>query len=140
MPESPEAPTGQAVRSLPGNVVFITPNGPVGIQAEIADEPSEWQQGLMFREHLGENEGMLFVFPAEQVQKFWMKNTLIPLDIIFISAGNRVVDVQTALPCTKDPCTLYVSKEPTQYVVEVNAGFAVQNQVRTGDEVVLGSR
>ncbi|MEK6967515.1 MAG: DUF192 domain-containing protein [Nanoarchaeota archaeon] len=104
--------------------------------AEIADSPAEQQQGLMFRESLPANKGMLFVFNDSEPRTFWMKNTKIPLDMIFIDANWRVVSVvKTATPCISDPCQLYNSTKPAKYVLEVNAGEAVEKGVKVGTRV-----
>ncbi len=117
------------VPALP-SVVFHAVKGDVSVSVEIADSPEEWGRGLMFRESL--DGGMLFVFPDEKERVFWMKNTKIPLDIIFISSDMRVVSIVTAVPCTEDPCSTYPSKVPAKYVVEVNAGFADKNGITEG--------
>jgi len=78
----------------------------------------------MYQESLAQNEGMLFVFERVGEYSFWMKNTLIPLDIIWLSSDYKVVDVQTALPCKADSCTSYIPKAPAQYVLEINANLA----------------
>ena len=67
---------------------------------------------------------MLFIFQQERPQSFWMKNTLIPLDMIFISADLVIVDITTMNPCKTDPCPDYTSKQPARYCLEVNAGYA----------------
>ncbi len=66
------------------HVIFETPKGETSIRVEIADDPAERAKGLMFREHLAQGDGMLFVYEAPQPASFWMRNTLIPLDIIFL--------------------------------------------------------
>lgn len=116
-------------------VTFHAVNGDVPVIVEIADSPDEWAHGLMFRESLAENEGMLFIFPGEKERVFWMKNTRIPLDIIFVSADNKVVNVVIALPCIADPCPTYSSNVPAKYVVETNAGFAARNGVIEGTRI-----
>jgi uncharacterized protein len=97
---------------------------------EIADSPEERATGLMNREFLGEAEGMLFIFPDEQKRSFWMKNTLIPLDLAFISSDFVVVDMVTLEPCV-DVCNSYTSKEKATYVLEVNkdSGIAVGDTI-----------
>jgi uncharacterized membrane protein (UPF0127 family) len=91
---------------------------------EIADTAKEQQQGLMDRESLGENAGMLFVFSEPNFHNFWMKNTLISLDMIWINKQSEVVRVLTAQPCVADPCTVYKPEILATYVLELNAGSA----------------
>ncbi len=102
------------------------------IRIEIVDEPIEMAKGLMFREKLCANCGMLFVFGRDMPQSFWMKNTLIPLDMVFIDSNFVVVDVLHADPCIKDPCEHYNSQKPAKYVLEV-----VQN---TFDTELIGKK
>ena len=90
------------------------------IYVEIVDSVEERKNGLMFRKSLCENCGMLFIFKEEEKLSFWMKNTLIPLNIIFISEDLKVVDMATLEPCRKDPCETYTSKEKALFVLEVN--------------------
>ena len=94
--------------SDPNHSVIVILNNKT-INAEVADSPDEWQKGLMYRESLAENSGMLFVFPEEAERSFWMKNTKIPLDAIFVSANLTVVNVRTMEPCYEDPCRNYES-------------------------------
>lgn len=112
-----------------------TPAGETIVHAEVADEPSELQEGLMFREVLEENEGMLFVFKEEARHRFWMKNTLIPLDMVFIAANGTIVDILQADPCPQEPCETYGPKEEARYVLEVNQGFSEEHRVGEGDSV-----
>ncbi len=116
------------------NQVIINGNK---IAVEIADEPQEHSLGLMHRKHLDENKGMLFIFNDEQIRNFWMKNTLIPLDMLFISKDSVIVDIIEAEPCRKDPCSLYPGKEPAKYVLEVNKGHSSQKNIRIGDKVTF---
>ncbi len=90
----------------------------------------------MFREKLEENEGMLFIFPppARKIS-FWMKNTLIPLDIIFIDQEKKISEVIPAYPCKKDPCPLFTSHKTVQYVLEVNQGFSQKHSLQKNLEV-----
>lgn len=88
---------------------------------EIANTPSKRQQGLMYREKLANNECMLFKFPKEGDHSFWMKNTLLSLDIIWIDQNKNVVDFITAHPCLDSPCPIYRSEKNAKYVVEVLA-------------------
>ena len=91
----------------------------------------------MFREKLEENNGMIFIFEQENEIAFWMKNTLIPLDIIFIGKNFKIVDIKNAVPCKQDPCQLYKPQKSAQYVLEVNSGFAEKNGIKVNDEVEI---
>jgi uncharacterized membrane protein (UPF0127 family) len=114
--------------------------GLIKINVEIADDNNERGKGLMFRERLDENAGMLFVFEDEQYQTFWMKNTLIPLDIIFIGRNLQIADIKNAEPCKTEDCALYKSSKPSMYVLEVNGGFSARNGIRIGDKIILNGK
>ncbi|MDQ4102080.1 MAG: DUF192 domain-containing protein, partial [Thermoproteota archaeon] len=104
---------------------------------EVPDDVEEYMRGLMFKQHLPWNAGMLFAFNNEEPRAFWMKNTLIPLDMIFVSDNSEIVDIiEKVPPCEQDPCPIFPSGEPAQYVLEVNAGFVEQNGVQIGDRLV----
>jgi uncharacterized membrane protein (UPF0127 family) len=62
---------------------------------------------------------MIFMFPQEDMYDFWMKNTLIPLDMIRLDSGYAIVDIQEAVPCTQDPCSIYQAKQKARYIVEL---------------------
>jgi len=109
----------------------------VRIFVEVPDDGEEHMRGLMFRQHLPWNGGMLFAFNSEESRAFWMKNTLIPLDMIFVDDNSEIVDIiENVPPCEQDPCPVYPSEEPAQYVLEVNAGFVQQNAVQVGDRLI----
>lgn len=116
---------------------FIKPAGKdTVIQVEVADTPEALAQGLMGRVRLEENKGMLFVFPEDILLTFWMKETLIPLDIIFVSKEHEIIDViSNAPPCKASPCSIYSSTAKGRYAIEVNAGFAGLNLIKVGDKV-----
>ncbi|MDR0650181.1 MAG: DUF192 domain-containing protein [Candidatus Peribacteria bacterium] len=78
----------------------------------------------MFRETLADNAGMLFIFDQEDHHSFWMKNTLIPLDILRLHSGLQIVDIQQAQPCEADPCPSYLPSSSAQYVLELNQGIS----------------
>ena len=118
-------------------ITLSTDNGNIEVMAEIADNIMSRSRGLMNRTSLGENSGMLFVFDGDKTRNFWMKNTLIPLDVIFVDSSLNVVDIQTMVPCESDPCTVYKSAAPAKYALEVNAGFVEKNGVKVGDKVSL---
>jgi uncharacterized membrane protein (UPF0127 family) len=103
--------------------------------AEIADTPARWREGYMFRREVGENEGMIFVFPVADFHPFWMKNTLVPLDIIWMDDGFRVLHVETAPPCRADPCPSYGPPRKARFVLEVRAGSAKQDGLKIGDQL-----
>lgn len=114
----PEPDAGGEVFRIP--VSIEGSNGRVTIQAEVADSSEERSKGLMFREHLGENEGMIFLFPQEAQQSFWMRNTLIPLDMIFIRADHTILGiVENAEPRTDTPRSV---PGRSQFVLEIAGG------------------
>ncbi len=94
------------------------------IFVEIADTPYKQSIGLMNRKKLEDNSGMFFIFNNEQIREFWMKNTLIPLDMIFLDKNFKIVNiVKNATPCKILNCEVYSSLFPSKYVIEVNSGF-----------------
>lgn len=99
---------------------------------EIADDADERAQGLMGRKYLARNEGMLFVFAAENVQTFWMKNTQVPLDVLFFDASGTFVSRVKMPPCFADPCPSYLSAGRALTALEINAGVADMLHVGSG--------
>lgn len=88
----------------------------------------------MERTAMPATHGMLFVFPDAQPRTFWMKNTLIPLDMLFFDSNRKLVAIQAnAAPCHADPCALYPSGAPARYVLELNAGTAAKLGLHVGD-------
>jgi uncharacterized membrane protein (UPF0127 family) len=115
------------------------PRGRV-IAAEIADTPAKVARGYMYRTRVGERDGMIFVFPVPDVHPFWMKNTLVPLDMIWMDEEFGVLHIQpSAPPCKADPCPSYGPPRKAAYVLEVRAGTAAEQGLRVGDrlEIVL---
>jgi len=101
------------------------------IDIEIADDDAERAQGLMFRDSMPENAGMLFLMETEEPQSFWMKNTILSLDIMFVNADRRIVSIhKNCKPYSLDQIE---SGKPAMYVVEVNAGYAERHGLKTGD-------
>ena len=86
---------------------------------ELAQTPQERSRGLMFRKSLCDNCGMLFIFDTEERRPFWMLNTYLPLDIVFIDRRQVVVDIKRASPCPGMPCPDYLSSSKAKYVLEV---------------------
>jgi len=100
---------------------------------EIADTPAARQQWLMHRSSLPQNAGMLFVFDRLGSHGFWMKNTLIPLDIIWMDENFVVVDTATMTPCIADPCPTYTHDWQAAYALEINAGVVEEYGIQQGD-------
>jgi YVTN family beta-propeller protein len=112
----------------------------IPVYVDVANDPEEQSRGLMFRNSMEWNNGMLFVYEDVEHLSFWMKNTYIPLDMIFVDKDLRIVDIkEDAQPCPlqEDICPSYPSKQPAKYVLEVNSGFVQQNGIRVGDILYL---
>ncbi len=123
----------------PASIREIFINGHVFV-LEIADTPAERALGLMHRESLAEDAGMLFVFSAERTLNFWMKGTLISLDILYIDAEGVVVDIRTMHPQPGVPDSelrSYPSAAPAQYALEINAGLAESHGFTVGDQAYV---
>ncbi len=116
-------------------LVIHSATGDHQVKVEVVTQPADQAQGLMYRRSLAKDSGMLFVFRQEEPQGFWMKNTLIPLDMIFISRNLVIVDITTMQPCRTYPCPSYTSRQPAQYVLEVNAGYCRSHSIAIGDKV-----
>lgn len=116
-------------------------NSIILVEVEIADELQEQIKGLMFRQDLDWDDGMLFVYESEKKRSFWMKNTLIPLDMLFIDADFRIIDIKEDVqPCKTESCPTYPSMFPAKYVLEVNAGFVMTNNIKIGDSVMWNTK
>jgi uncharacterized membrane protein (UPF0127 family) len=124
-------------KTLAHAIVTIVAATNITYNVEVADTPDSRNLGLMRRDHLDADAGMLFVFDSQAPRYFWMKNTLIPLDILFISAKGAIVDIQAMTPCANDPCPLYASKAPAKYAIEINAGEASSKGIKEGQVVLL---
>ncbi len=105
--------------------------------AVAANEP-ERERGLMFRQELAENQGMLFINPDIARRGIWMKNTLLALDVLFLSGDGNIVSMLKDLPpCRKDPCRIYDSKLPARYMLELPAGSIAKYLINVGQTVSL---
>ena len=105
---------------------------------ELASTPEEQALGLMFREELADDRGMLFIFPVERMRSFWMKNTRIPLDIFYFDSDLKLVNVvENAKPCKTRSCKPLLSAAPARYVLELNAGKAAELGVKPGDALEI---
>lgn len=106
-------------------------------EVEIADNDASRAQGLMFRDKMADGHGMLFIHDYEEPQAYWMKNTRIPLDILYFDTGRRLVTQQRDVPpCSAgDACPIYPSNAPARYVLELNAGQAAKLKLQDGSEI-----
>ena len=113
---------------------------------ELAKTPAERERGLMQRKELDKNKGMLFIFNTDGIYSFWMKDTLIPLDMIWINSDNKIIyiaqGVQPCLPARAgetSACPLITPLAKAKYVLEVNAGISNAEGFKIGDEAKLAS-
>ncbi len=121
-----------------GTVTFSN-NLSIGI--EVADTEEQRQRGLMQRTSLESDRGMLFVFDQAARQGVWMKNTLIALDVLFLSEQGQITEILNDLqPCPRDPCPIYVSKSAAKYMLELQAGFIDSHHVEPGQTLQLEYR
>jgi uncharacterized membrane protein (UPF0127 family) len=127
-----DAPANSQTTTMP-KVFLSTPGGDVAVSVEIVATEAKIQRGLMFREHLPPDHGMLFLMEGEKSWSFWMRNTLIPLDMIFIGKDMKIAGiVENAEPRTE---TFREVKAPSMYVLEVNGGYCAAHKVSAGASV-----
>jgi uncharacterized membrane protein (UPF0127 family) len=108
------------------------------VSAEIADTMTKQMRGLMGRKSLPQNQGMLFVFDEPAVRKFWMFNTSIPLDMIWMDSNKKIIYIEADVqPCPILNCTSYGPNKPAQYVLEVNANYTTKNNISVGDTIAF---
>lgn len=133
---NPPAPAASSSASTLSRVVILETKGrTIRVEVEVARQPKERAQGLMFRRELGAYHGMIFLFDTEEIQSFWMQNTYIPLDMIFINQAMQVVGVvENAEPLTS---TARQVDKPSRYVLEVNGGFAKTHGIGPGTKVIF---
>jgi uncharacterized membrane protein (UPF0127 family) len=121
-----------------GTATITTRSGAkVVVQVEIARTSAERQRGLMYRRTLPAKAGMVFVFSQAVSNGFWMKNTLIPLDIAFYDSRGRILRILTMQPCRRDPCKVYDPGVSYRAALEVNAGSFRRWEVKAGDRIVV---
>ena len=132
--ECPKDPDFNGVKMAEASVTFLDAPGTPKIVVELAVTQVERRKGLMFRTHLGENSGMLFVFSGqERIRSFWMHNTCIPLDMIFLAEDGVIVGIIENVPTLNDERRSLDC--PSKYVLEVNAGWSRRHGVRAGQRV-----
>ena len=132
------APTTAAAGGRPTAEYRLEPtDGPaVTVRLEIAADPAARARGLMGRREVPEGTGMVFLYPEDVTEAFWMKNTLVPLSIAFVAADGRVVSVAEMTPCEADPCPSYAPAGPYRYAVELAGGAFPAAGVGEGARVV----
>jgi uncharacterized protein len=130
------ARTEDRISELPTVTIHASCGERVRVWVEIADSPVKRYIGLRGRESMPEDQGMLFVFPAEGPHTFTMADTPLPLSIAFIDSERRIIDIQDMEPFDDEPPG-YESAEPAQYALEVNQGFFEERGVKVGDRVEL---
>ena len=127
----------RAQYSAAGRAEAVFPDKTV-VALEVARTEPERSRGLMFRTSMPEQAGMIFLFERPGVYPFWMKNTLISLDMFWTDTTGKVVWIAESVPpCQADPCPEYPPKAVASYVIETNAGFAKRHAVKVGDVVTL---
>lgn len=121
-------------------VSIATRNGDVEFLVEVAKTQEEQAKGLMYKKSLEKTGGMLFILDKPRTVNFWMKNTLIPLDMIFINENFKIVHVEYhAQPCPQgsSTCPFYSSNIPIKYVLEIGADLAKMNNIEPGNDVII---
>jgi uncharacterized membrane protein (UPF0127 family) len=123
-PASAQQPTRFPVISLNAGIHVI--------RAEVAASEAERQQGLMFREKMGPNEGMVFLFGGPASVCMWMKNTLLPLSVAFLDENGKIVNIEDMQPQTTDS---HCAKKPVRYALEMNQGWFKQKNLKPGSVI-----
>jgi uncharacterized protein len=114
------------------------PGRGLNLKAELSLTVEQHRQGLMRRKELPRDRAMLFVFQEDERLAFWMKDTLIPLDLVFVSSDFRIVDIKKDFqPCDKEVCPSYEAVAAARYVVEMSAGLAAEKGLQAGDAVLI---
>ena len=132
LPAPTTTPATQSALELPS----VTLTDGLVVTLELALTPEEIGQGLMYRPHLPEDRGMLFLFQVERVPSFWMKNTMIPLALLFLDDDGVIVEIiANAQPCAAEPCPQYIPSRAAWAVLELNAGAADRHGLAAGDQL-----
>jgi len=122
LPSSPAMAAGTITVKIAGHA----------LKAEIATTDEERAKGLMFREKMGKNDGMLFTFDEPGYHSMWMRNTLIPLSVAFIDKGGTILNILDMEPKTEN---LHTSAGPASYAIETNKGWFAERKIKAGDKV-----
>jgi uncharacterized membrane protein (UPF0127 family) len=129
--------TGRNSSDLPKGTLEIAGDERLVLEVDLALTGSAQARGLMEVEQIPDDYGMVFLWSDSAKHSFYMKNTLIPLDIAWWDGEGNIVDIQTMQPCTEDPCKTYVPADTHVGAVEVNAGLLEEAGVEVGDKVTL---
>jgi uncharacterized membrane protein (UPF0127 family) len=122
-----------ACQAQPKVIIQTKANRELTFQVEVADTPAKREIGLQYRRDLAADRGMIFLFPSESHHSFWMKNTPIPLDMIFINSDRKIVGiVEQAVPFSTDSRSVPAA---SQFVLEINGGLAGRYGVKVGDSI-----
>jgi uncharacterized membrane protein (UPF0127 family) len=122
--------TGSSIKIIP---LYI---GSQKFTVEVADNAEKWAMGLMFREVVSDDFGMLFVSDFEDYRSFWMKNCKVHLDIIFLNSNKQIINIHYNVPpCQYDPCPSYESTRPAQYILELRGNRAKELNLKPGDVI-----
>ncbi len=106
------------------------------VTAELAVKEEDRARGLMFREEIHENQGMLFLFEEEGIHSFWMKNMRFPIDILWLDRDKRIVHIEARVPpCPRDPCPSYAPPAAAAFVLELKSGCAERHRLRVYDRL-----
>jgi uncharacterized membrane protein (UPF0127 family) len=129
--------TAASAHTLAADAAYVELDGK-RFSIEIAETEAAREHGLMDRTKMAADHGMLFVFEDDKPRTFWMKDTKIPLDMLFFDADKHLVSIKhDAPPCTADPCPIYSSGAPARYVLELNAGQAAKLSLTSGDVIQI---
>lgn len=126
-----------SVKQFQGPTITLLTEKPVTFAIEQAVTIEEHRRGLSNRTILAPDHGMLFTFDPPRETYFWMKDVLIPLDIIFIDATMHIMDIQENAPVCTTFCPFYESEQPVKYVLEINAGLSQKYGIHAGQEVII---
>nr|WP_233185605.1 DUF192 domain-containing protein [Thermotoga sp. SG1] len=120
-----------------GEIVITDGKKSLKLRVEIANTPLLRSIGLMYRESIPDDFGMLFVFEEDTRSGFWMKNTYVPLEIAFIDRNGIIFSIQEMEPCEKEPCKVYYAPKPFKYALEVKKGFFERHGFKVGSRISI---
>ena len=129
-----EKPTSADSRAMilpadPAPLVVVTKGGDRSFSIEVADTAAEREAGLMYRQDMADDHGMLFVFPENNTHCMWMRNTLLPLSVAFLNEEGKIINIEDMQPQTEDN---HCAKVPARYALEMNLGWFAQRGIKPG--------